>query len=192
MYLPSRQAALARALGRPYAFDRGSFFGECSCAGGRQLGQDAGPQLSARPLARNQHGPMPDLDPTRGTLAHLLLYLRQLPTAGDDGFLVISVPEADDAFLQVTWSPDGFGVDHPVVTPAQQSREQAVRDACAAVGHEVQEVPLNDGSHALDCYLPDDPQATAVVVAAILTAACGVSDTSILEYSGSGISAIAG
>ena len=135
---------------------------------------------------------MPELAPTKGTLAHLLLYLRQLPTAGDTAFLVVTVPKFADAFVQVTWSLDGFGVDHPLVSPAQLAREPAIRDACAQVGHVVVEVPLDEGDRALDCYLPNDATLAGVVIAAILRSAMGVTDTTVLEYSGNDIAAVAG
>lgn len=133
---------------------------------------------------------MQTLHPTGGTLAHLLSYLRQLPSAGADAFLIVAVQAAKDACVNVTWSEDGFGVDYPLTTPDQLASEPAVRAACAAVGYQLDELEIGNGAKALDCYLSDDPQAAAVVIAAILRTAHGATDHTELEYSGEGLKAL--
>ena len=66
-----------------------------------------------------------------------------------------------EKFIQFDGGPEEIWMDFPLVTPDQQSREQAIRHFARARGLQVVENSGSDGSLFLDVVLPADPDEVA-------------------------------
>jgi len=129
---------------------------------------------------------MPACRPTQvpvvvGHLADVESHLRRLAAQSHDAFLIIQAG-ADDAFLQLKFSADGFELDHPLVTPAQRARASEVRAFCSERQLRLQENHSTDGTLFLDCYLPADPAIAAQHVTAALITLLGATEATELRF----------
>ena len=112
----------------------------------------------------------------------------RLAAGMSDAFLVIEIAPPDD-FVQLSWSTDGFQLDHPLVTPSQRAREQRFRAFCTTIGREAADNPGTDGSQFLDCDLDADPTKAAAQVVSAIRALFGRTDQ--LRFSGHGLANVA-
>jgi hypothetical protein len=125
-----------------------------------------------------------------GTVADTATHLQRLLDAPSDAFLIIELAEDRGSFVQFTAGPNEIQIDYPLLYPEQVAREEAFRRVYAAAGLSPYETRVSDEDRFLDCDLPRDAVAAAIVVDRILTSVFGVTRSTELRFVGDGLAPV--
>lgn len=93
----------------------------------------------------------------------------------------------EDAFLQFTARRSEIQINHPLITPMQIEREHALRRVLAAAGFRPYETLGSNGARFLDCDVPGDPVAVAILVQGILESVFRATSSTELRFLGDGL-----
>lgn len=113
-------------------------------------------------------------------------YVVRLANAPDYGVLVITIDGSED-FLQFSASRGTVQMDFPLVTPTQQSREQAIREFFRARGHTLIENRGSEGSRFLDWDFAGDPIVVADLTKIVLTSLFGATEATRFRFQTQGL-----
>jgi len=119
-----------------------------------------------------------------GTVADIAVHIRRLLDAPAGGALIIELVGAEDAFLQFTAGPNQVQIDHPLITPQQMARENALRETLSALGLTPYETVGSDGARFLDADCPRDAVGAAILVQRILSSLFQVDHSTQLRFVG--------
>jgi hypothetical protein len=122
-----------------------------------------------------------------GTIADASAHIQRLLDAPEGSSLIIELMGVEDAFLQFTAGPDEIQIDHPLITPEQIQREDALRKVFSVAGLRPYETPGSDGSRFLDCDVPRDAVQTAILVQRILESVFRINSATELRFVGNGV-----
>jgi hypothetical protein len=100
--------------------------------------------------------------------------------------LIIAVQGTED-FVQFSASEASVQMDFPLVTAAQQAREEAVRTFFEARSMPIVENRGLDGSRFLDVELGGDPEVIAEITREVLAEVFGASPADSLQFDGQGL-----
>jgi hypothetical protein len=109
-------------------------------------------------------------------------YIQCLLDAPVGAQLIIDVVDAFDEFVQFTALPDAIEIDHPLITDGQIRREAGLRRIYSTTGFTLRETKQAGGMRSLDCDLPRDVEAVAVLVKTIMASQFGVTATTRLIF----------
>src|SRR5688500_13118136 len=124
---------------------------------------------------------------TVGTITDLAGHIQRLIDAPEGSWLRVDLIDQAGAVLQFTAAPDRIQIDHPLVTPQQIEREDALRNTLFTLGLTPYETRGSDGSRFLDCEAPRDAERCAIVVRRILESVFRVDFSTRLRFVGDGL-----
>ena len=122
-----------------------------------------------------------------GTVADVSMHIQRLLDAPEGSWLIIELTEADDAFVQLSASPDEIQIDHPLITADQVAREDGLRKVITAAGLTPYETRGSEGSRFLDCDVPRDAARATIVVQRILESLFGSDSSTEVRFIGEGL-----
>ena len=122
-----------------------------------------------------------------GTVDDLRAHIQRLLEAPEGSSLIIALTDKEDTFLQLTASRNEIQIDHPLITPAQLKREDALRKAFTAPAVALRETRGADGSRFLDCGVPRDAERAAAVVKSTVESVFEIDTSTALRFIGEGL-----
>ncbi len=122
-----------------------------------------------------------------GTVKDLARHIQRLIDAPERSSLIIELTGLEGAFLQFTAGPSSIQIDHPLITPQQVQREDALRKAFSVTGLTPYETRGSDGSRFLECDVPRDPTVVALLVQRTFESLFRVDSHNELRFVGYGL-----
>jgi hypothetical protein len=122
-----------------------------------------------------------------GTVKDVAHHIERLIDAPERSSLIIELTEQEDAFLQFTAGPNSIQIDHPLITPQQVQREDALRKAFSVEGLTAYETRGTDSSRFLDCDVPRDPAVITLLVQTVFESLFRIDTSHELRFVGYGL-----
>jgi hypothetical protein len=122
-----------------------------------------------------------------GTVKDVARHIQRLIDAPERSSLIIELTEREDGFLQFTAGPNSIQIDHPLITPQQVQREDALRKAFSVAGLTPYETRGTDGSRFLDCDVQRDPAVITLLVQRVFESSFRIDSLNELRFVGYGL-----